>query len=255
MLEDANCKDFRPLISLIVPVYNDEKRIGGEMNTLARFLDQKSSSWEIILVDDGSKDGTWSEILKLVRSWKREMRGIRMDSNQGKGAAVAAGMKEATGEYLFFMDADLPYDLEVIWASLRRLEEEGVGVVVGDRELPQSESKVDYPWRRVWTKKVFSWLTWKLVIQGFPDTQCGFKGFRYQVAQDLFANLMVKGFGFDVELLVMAVENGIRVERVPVIFLQHQNSNIELMRDSLRMGLDLLRISYRRRRGHYRWDR
>ena len=84
MLEDANCKDFRPLISLIVPVYNDEKRIGGEMNTLARFLDQKSSSWEIILVDDGSKDGTWSEILKLVRSWKREMRGIRMDSNQGK---------------------------------------------------------------------------------------------------------------------------------------------------------------------------
>ncbi len=96
-------------------------------------------------------------------------------------------------------------------------------------------------------------MTGKLVIQGFPDTQCGFKGFRYQVAKELFSNLMVKGFSFDVELLVMAVENGIKVERVPVKFLRHQESSLNLMVDPFRMGLDLLRIAYRRRRGHYRW--
>ncbi len=178
-----------------------------------------------------------------------------MDFNQGKGAAVAGGMKEATGEYLFFMDADLPYDLEVIWTALEKLHEEGVDVVVGDRELSQSESKVDYSWERVWTKKAFSWLTSRLVIQGFPDTQCGFKGFRYQVAQYLFTNLRVKGFSFDVELLVMAEENGIRVIKVPVKFLRHQDSSLDLIKDSLHMGLDLLRIACRRRMGQYKWAR
>jgi len=248
-------RDVRPLLSIIVPVYNDEKRIAGNMETLVRVLDRKGSSWEIILVDDGSGDQTWEEIQRCIESLGEAMVGIRLNPNQGKGAAVAAGMKEATGEYLFFMDADLPYDLEVIWMSARRLQDEEVGAVVGDRELAQSETKVDYSWRRVWTKKAFSWLTRKLVIQDFPDTQCGFKGFRYQTAQELFTNLRVKGFSFDVELLVMAVENGIRVERMPVRFLRHQGSSLNLVGDSLRMGSDLLRIAWRRRRGHYRWAR
>jgi dolichyl-phosphate beta-glucosyltransferase len=243
------------LISVVVPVFNEENSLVTNMAALAKFLDGKGLSYEIILVDDGSKDQTWMEIQRCTESWATQVRGLRMNGNQGKGASVAAGMKKATGQFLFFMDADLPYDLEVLWASLRILQGDDVGVVVGDRELPQSESRVDYSWKRVGTKRVFSWLTSKLVIQGFPDTQCGFKGFSHRVAQELFPKLMIRGFSFDVELLVMAVENGIRVARVPVKFLRHQGSSLNLMLDPIRMGLDLMRIAYRKRMGHYRWDR
>lgn len=239
------------LVSVVIPARDQAARIGRNIGVVLDFFQANGISGEVVAVDDGSRDRTWAEIEAAAGRWGHSVRAIRLATNQGKGAAVATGMREAVGAYLFFTDADLPYDLEAVPRGLAAMRGGRADVVVGDRCLRQSRSRAAYPWQRDAAKRVFSFLTEAMVLKGFPDTQCGFKGFRREAAQLLFPRLRVKGFCFDVELLVMAMEQGLRVERVPVIFLEHGASSVHLVRHSLQMFVDLLRIAYRRRKGAY----
>lgn len=241
----------RFLVSVVIPARNEEARIRRTIGAVLDFFQAKGISGEVVAVDDGSRDRTWAEIEAAKSRWGDGVRAVRMAGNQGKGAAVAAGMRDAVGGYLFFTDADLPYDLDAIACSLAPMESRVADVVVGDRCSPQSRSQARYPWQRDAAKRVFSLLTEAMVLKGFPDTQCGFKGFHREAALDLFPRLRVKGFCFDVELLVLAVERGWRVQRVPVTFLEHGASSVHLARHSLQMLVDLVRIAYRRRAGVY----
>jgi dolichyl-phosphate beta-glucosyltransferase len=239
------------LVSVVIPARDEEAGIRPNIGAVLDFFRHRGIDGEVVAVDDGSRDDTWAQIQAARGERGDGVRAVRLMRNQGKGAAVAAGMREARGAFAFFMDADLPYDLEAIDHGMARMQRQEADLVVGDRCLRQSRSQASYPWRRGAAKRVFSLLTRILVIKGFPDTQCGFKGFRREAALDLFPRLRVQGFCFDVELLVLAVERGWRVERVPVTFLQHGRSSVHLARHSLQMFVDLVRIAYRRRAGVY----
>ncbi len=253
MSSEVSVQDPR-LVSLVIPARDEEARIRRNIGVVLEFFLGKGISGEVVAVDDGSRDRTWEEIQAAEGQWGHRVRAVRMDKNRGKGAAVAAGMRDASGLYLFFTDADLPYDLDAVTCGLAAMETRGAHVVVGDRCSPQSRSKARYPRERHVAKRVFSLLTEALVLKGFPDTQCGFKGFRREAALDLFPRIRVQGFCFDVELLVLALERGWRVERVPVSFLRHDTSSVRLARHSLQMLLDLLRVAYRKHSGVYGRD-
>ena len=229
-----------PDLSIVIPAYNEESRIEPTIRDMIVYCQNGGRSFEIILVDDGSRDGTSMVGRKLAEEFP-ELRLIRLAANHGKGYAVRAGVVNAIGSLVLFADADGATPI----AEIERLEsalDSGADVAVGSRALRATGIRVHAKLYRHLIGRTFHFLVECLADGGVKDTQCGFKLFRSRVAQDLFSRMRMNGFSFDVELLVMARQRGYRVAEVPVNWTHQPGSKVQLTLDSIRMAADLLRI-------------
>lgn len=189
-------------LSIVVPAYNEDARISLTIIKTCEYLDARGESYELIVVDDGSSDQTANTVAALTERWPR-LSLIRLSHNQGKGAAVRAGMLAAKGRHRLFMDADLATPIREL-DKLMSHAARGCDVVIGSRGLPSSDIRTRQPRVREFMGKTFNRIVRRLVMDGIMDTQCGFKLFTADAAQQLFAQQTTDGFAFDVEVLMLA---------------------------------------------------
>ncbi len=247
-----------PHLSVVIPAYNEARRIQGSLEKVQGFLESQSYSSEVIVVDDGSGD----ETAAIVERFAGEHRGVRLIRNdhRGKGFTVRMGMLQAEGEYVVFTDTDQSTPIEEINAFLPLLEKD-YAVVIGSREALGAR-RYDEPWLRHFTGRVFNWVVRLGTGQPFMDTQCGFKAFRREAAQRIFGGVrlygadapLVKGAmvtGFDVEVLYLARKFGYRVKEQPVQWYYATASKVNLLRDSWQNFGDVLRVRLFDLRGAY----
>lgn len=230
-------------LSIVIPVYNFEKRLGESVKTLGMFYanyKSRNEGLEIIFVDDGSTDNTRFLLSKMMSPF----RSIHLDRNQGKGAAIKAGMADARGEYIFFTDIDIPYDLEAIDRAFVEFQK-GHGIVSGSRYLAGSSSTQPRKLVRRLSSKVFSSLANLVLISHVADTQCGFKGFRSEVAKDIFSEIRSSGFTFDVEMFYHAQKKQIPTAFIPVLLIDNSDSSVHVFKDSIKMSLDIFKLYIR----------
>jgi|YNPBryunderm2012_1023409.scaffolds.fasta_scaffold00025_16 dolichyl-phosphate beta-glucosyltransferase len=229
-----------PLLSVVVPAFNEEKRLGLTLRKIMDYLDSRSIQAEIIVVDDGSSDRTAEKAREVLSNWP-EFKVLKLSENRGKGAAVKEGMLAASGHLILFTDADLSTPIEELEKMLP-LTREGYEVVIASRALPGAEIKRKQSWLRRNMGKTFNFLVQLLLIKGIKDTQCGFKLFRQEAARKIFSQLQCQGFAFDVEVLWRARKFGYKIAQVPVVWVNSPESKVRLFRSSIRMFLDLLKI-------------
>jgi glycosyltransferase involved in cell wall biosynthesis len=233
-------------LSIVVPVYNEARRLPILFAALDEDAQREASRAgleliEVLAVDDGSTDST-HEFLEARTSADARFRTVRLDRNRGKGAAVCTGALEATGRYLLVTDVDLSTpltELDKLMAAIR----DGNDVAIGSRGLPASNVVVHQPPHRELMGKSFNALLRLLTGMPYRDTQCGFKLFRLDRTRVLFEIQQIEGFAFDAELCLNASRLGLSVAEVPVLWRDNRDTRVRILRSSLRMALDLLRIA------------
>ena len=238
-----------PDLSIVIPAYNEAARLEGTLREIVSYCRKHHQAFELILVDDGSRDETSSVARRLSRELP-ELRLVRLAANHGKGYAVRAGVLNAVGTRVLFADADGSTSI----AEIERLEaalESGADVAIGSRALHAAGIRVEARLYRRLIGRTFHRLVEWLADAGVKDTQCGFKLFRSSVAQDLFSRMRMNGYSFDVEVLLMARRRGYRIAEVPVNWFHKPGSKVRLTVDSFQMAMDLFRIRGNWLRGEY----
>lgn len=232
-------------LSLVVPAYNEESRIGGSIKRILDFLKSKPYTWELIIVDDGSSDGTSAVAL----SAGADIVHLRNETNKGKGYSVKRGILAAQGESIFFTDADLSTPIEEIDKCLPALGQ--ADVVIGSRALPESIITLHQPMHREAMGRLYNKFVRIAALPGIKDSQCGFKGFAKKAAQDIFSRQRLTGFGFDVEVLYIAKRLGYRIVELPVTWHNSTASRVRPVKDGLVMLGDLIRVRLNDSKGFY----
>ena len=236
-----------PFLSVVIPAYNEEQRIGRTIEALVEFLNKQSYTWEIVVVENASTDLTAKEVTK----WADQVDGIKLLYQRlaGKGRAVKRGMLAATGELRFMYDADMSMRPDFIPTFLSSLNH-GYDVVIGSRQIKHARRIGEPPGRHV-MGRVFNRVVSVAAVKGFYDTQCGFKCFRGEVADELFQMQHTEGFAFDVELLFLANKRGFSVIEIPIDWYYNELSKVRLIRHSFEMLRDTLLVRWRDLRGMY----
>ena len=229
-------------LSIVIPAYDEEAYLPATVAAARQYLEGCGRTYEILVVDDGSQDRTYT-IAKGLAAEDPRIRALANGVNCGKGYTVRAGMRAARGKLKLFMDADGSTAI----SELPRLEEKiaaGYQVVIGSRALPSAETKIEARWYRVVMGRVFNFLVTVLIVPGLTDTQCGFKLFTREAAERIFALQTAERFSFDVELLLLARVLGFKIAEVPVNWRHMPGSSVHLVRDSLAMFCDLFRFRW-----------
>jgi dolichyl-phosphate beta-glucosyltransferase len=239
----------RPHLSIVIPAYNEARRLERSLRSIAGFLARLDHSRELVIVDDGSSDGTFEVIQSIGAALDLPVRGIRYEVNRGKGYALKVGFAHARGERILFADADLATPIEEL-SSLYVALEEGCDIAIGSRKMAGAEIRVHQPWVREQMGKVFTWLV-RTFLADVSDATCGFKMFRGEVGRDLFSRLRVDDWAFDAELLFLARRRGYRIAEVPVSWEDQSGTKVRLLRDAWSSARGLLRIVWNQRRGLY----
>ena len=240
----------KPDLSIVIPAYNEEQRLERTLRDIDRYLDVAGRTAEVIVVDDGSRDGT-SVLVRRLRAELGALRLIRLPQNRGKGYAVRTGVVNAVGEKVLFADADGATPIEEVERLEAAMARESADVAIGSRALRGVGTEVRARLYRRLIGRFFHLLVSALTVRGFKDTQCGFKLFTARAADDLFSRMRMNGFSFDVELLLLAQRGGYRVAEVPVNWEHQPGSRVNLVLDSLRMARDLFVIRNHAMRGRY----
>lgn len=226
-------------LSVVIPFFNEEKIASDTIGRVSAYLDLKGNSWEVIAVDDGSTDRTMS-VLKETALKEPRLKVLVNDRNRGKGFSVRRGALEASGTYLLFTDADLATPIKEVDLLLKALDE-GFDIAIGSRALRGSIVQ-NQPFKRYLSGRLFNLLVRMLLFGDFKDTQCGFKCFKKKAGQWVFSNQKLEGLCFDVELLYLAKRQGLKVAEVPIMWQDRSESRIRLIKDSVRMFRDLMKI-------------
>jgi dolichyl-phosphate beta-glucosyltransferase len=227
-------------LSVVVPCYNEEQRLPRTIELIERFLDARGGLYELILVDDGSADGT-RKVMEQAAARHAGVRIVAMPRNRGKGRALAEGVKVSQGETVLVTDADLSTPIE----ELEKLEAalaSGAGIGIASRSVKGSRVELAQPIYRVLMGKAFNLIVQAVLLPGIWDTQCGFKLFRGDVARDVFAGLTTDGFGYDPEVLYLAKRKGVRIAEVPVVWRNSAPTKVMAVRSSLDMFRHVLRV-------------
>jgi glycosyltransferase involved in cell wall biosynthesis len=240
-------EDSRPVVSIVVPAFNEGARIGDSIQKIDTFIRQSGLCMELIVVDDGSSDDT-SRVVR--RSRAKGLRLIQNDRNHGKGYTVRQGVLAASGTYVLFTDADLSAPIEELKKLLDVAMKENVDVVIGSRAdrkyIDKRQSAV-----REFGGIVFNFMVRLFLGLRLRDTQCGFKLFRLERARRIFEQQTTLGFGFDPELLFLAKRNGLTIRETPVRWSHAEGSKIRLLRDGANMFYDLVKIRWNALIGRY----
>lgn len=234
-----------PELSVVIPAYNEARRLGPTLDRVAAYLAARGVGHEIVVVDDGSTDTT----AELVRAHPAPgLRLVEQGVNRGKGAALRRGVAESRGERVLLCDADLSTPIEELPALERRLDG-GADLALGSRGVAGSDVRVHQPRYRELMGKAFNRIVRLLGVRGVQDTQCGFKLLTGDAARRLFAELRTDGFAFDVELVWLARRHGYRVDEVGVAWVDSPDSRVHPLVDSAAMLRDVALMRWRHRRG------
>lgn len=231
------------MISIVIPAFNEEKRIGGSLSKTCAYMNDFGMEYEIVVVDDGSSDGT-GRIVDRVAKDARNVRRVRYEKNRGKGYALRTGVLVTKGEFVLVMDADLSTPMEELRKLMPYLSDGGFDIAIGSRALALSDIIRKQPWWRRGMGKTFNKIVRALVIGGFSDTQCGFKLFKGEIARRLFGEAKIDRFAYDVEILALARKKGYGIAEAPIQWINSPESRVDPVRDSLRMLADLVRIRF-----------
>ena len=239
----------RPYLSIIVPAYNEAERITPTLRAVQAWVAAERVAAEILVVDDGSRDGTRDVVRALARELP-DLRLIESWPNHGKGHVVRAGMLTARGTLRLFMDADNSTPISELPRLLDRIAA-GAHVAIGSRRAPGAVQQIKPPWyRRAWSR-LANRVVQAGLLDGIRDTQCGFKLFTAEAAEAIFARVKTTGWGFDLEALALARRLGYRTDEVAVAWTDDPRSKIHPLRDAWRITREFLRIRRAFRRGEY----
>ena len=236
----ANQTTDQVYVSLIIPVYNEESRMGKSLDRIINFFASEPYASEVIIVDDGSQDRTVDVIRERFGS-KDGFRIYQLPRNTGKGGAVMQGMLRARGDYLFFSDADLSVPIHSLSTFLAKLENYGE-VAIGTRQRAGASIEVHQPFYREFMGKIYTWLANWILNLKVSDLTCGFKGFRREAAKELFSRQQLKNWSFDAEILYLARLKGSRITEVPIQWRNDVRTKVRLWRDIASSFLGLLQI-------------
>ncbi len=247
-----------PFLSVVIPAYNEERRLPGTLTRVVEYLAQQAYSSEVIVVDDGSADRT-AEIVEEFGAAHPQVLLIRND-HRGKGYAVRTGMLRARGHIALFSDADLSTPIEEI-AEMLPWFERGYDIVIGSREGAGAK-RIKEPFYRHFMGRVFNAVVRLLTVRGINDTQCGFKAFRDEVAHAVFSRMKLYGenaqrvtdsmvTGFDVEVLFIGQKFGYKIKEVPVEWRYGNETKVNPLKDSWRNFRDVVLVRWNDWRGKY----
>jgi dolichyl-phosphate beta-glucosyltransferase len=239
--------DKQPYLSLVLPAYNEEQRLGASLRKLADYLGRQTYDCEILIIDDGSTDATAEVAENAAASMPErvQLRVLTHHQNQGKGAAVKTGCLAASGRYVVFTDVDLASPLEDCEGIIKALSE-SADVVAGTRVQPGGyDMRRSQPWSRRVMGRLFTFFRKRLLLPDIEDTQCPLKGFRREAAQRIFRAQRLSGWSFDVEILYLARRFGMNTVQVPVRWEHVGGSTLKMRpRMALRIFWDLLRLRF-----------
>jgi dolichyl-phosphate beta-glucosyltransferase len=238
--------------SVVIPAFNEEDRLPQYLEEIRRFFESTRWSAEVIVADDGSTDGTPGVVTELARDWPA-LKLHSLPRNRGKGAAVREGILLARGRRVLFADADGATPIAELHRLSRALDK-GADIAIGSRAVAGSDTRVETSMRRRFIGRTFHLMVSLLGIRNIRDTQCGFKAFRADVAGPLFEAVTIDGFGFDVEVMLLAQRAGFRIDEIPVNWAHVDGSRISILRDSPRMALEVMSVRLKMLAGqHGRW--
>jgi dolichyl-phosphate beta-glucosyltransferase len=237
-------KPLTPKLSVVIPAFNEEQRLPRTIEQVERFLHSRPDSYELILVDDGSADGT-RQVMDRAEARYDTVRVEALPQNRGKGRALAVGVAAARGSEVLVTDADLSTPIDEL-PKLQAALAAGAGIAIASRAVKGSRVEISQPFYRVLMGKAFNLIVQLFLLPGIWDTQCGFKLFRGDVAHDVFAQLKTDGFGYDPEVLYRAKQKGVRIAEVPVVWRNSAPTKVLAFRSSLDMFRHVLRIRFGR---------
>ncbi|RIL07453.1 MAG: glycosyl transferase family 2 [Proteobacteria bacterium] len=246
----------QPQLSIVIPAYNEQWRIPSTLIDVIDYFARLNLPYEVIVVDDGSRDQT-GHVIEKFQNITPGLRLIRLAENRGKGHAVRVGVLNARGKRILFADADGATPIAEIERLVKAIDQ-GSDVAIGSRALSSEDTKVITRWYRKYLGRVFNLMVNWWIVPEIADTQCGFKLFTAEAADFIFKRQRCDGFAFDVELLYLARRSGMRIAEVPVNWTNVPGSKVNLAVDSILMFLEILKIPLRHRtvaRGAYMKER
>jgi len=227
-------------LSIVIPAYNEEKRLGISLQKMHAYFNHKDYNYEIIVVDDGSTDKTKEVALNSAFNQTGKLRFLQNKTNQGKGFSVKKGILASRGEHILLSDADLSTPIEEIEKFTHFLET-GFDIVIGSRGKG-ADIRVRQPFYREYMGRFFNLLIQIFVMKGIFDTQCGFKLFQADPAKKIASLLKINGFSFDVEILYLARRKNYKIKEVPVTWINSPTSRVHPIIDSYKMFTELFSI-------------
>ena len=238
------------MISIVIPVFNEEKRIGKSLETISEFLKTFTEDTEVIIVDDGSFDTTQ----KIVDEYKNKMnlKVLTHKINSGKGAAIRTGVGNASGDRILFTDIDLSVPIDFL-ESFNQAMSEDIDIVNGSREHPDSKIEVKQFWLRELAGYSFTVLTNSVLQVGVSDFTCGFKLFRREAARKIFAKQLINRWAFDAETLFLAKKYRFEVKEMPVVWRHGEGSKVRFPQDLIDSFFGLFQIKINNFLGKYEY--
>ena len=234
-------------LSIVIPSYRSAKVLENNLPYLLLFLQEQNYASEVIIVDDGSKDSGATERVAIQHNCSD----LAYPENRGKGFAVRTGMAVAQGDICIFTDADIPFETSAIEAIIHAIQVKEFDVVIGDRGLQASNYFTKISSQRRLGSGFFTFIVGRFITTGISDTQCGLKGFRKNVAADLFGKSRINGFTFDVELVYISLKRNYDIKKIPVNLRSQDGNSVNIFKHGFKMVLDLFILKINHLRGYY----
>lgn len=235
-------------LSVVIPAYNEEERLKKTLPKILEFFRKKSYTKEIIIANDGSRDGT-AELVKQLKKGSKLLKLVDCPNNQGKGAALRQGFAKTKGEWVLFMDADLSTPLKELDGFWQYTKDHTV--VIGSRKMSGANVTKRQSFMRENLGKVFTFLTNTLATKNLSDVTCGFKLFQGDLGRDLFARGVLNDWSFDSEILFLAQKKGASIKEVPVKWQNDPRTKVNMLNDGINAFLGLLKIRLNDLMGKY----
>lgn len=238
-----------PKYSIVIPAYNEQARILATLESVVSCIRQRDWSAEVVVVNDGSRDGT-ADVVRAFAADAPEVRLLENPGNRGKGYSVRSGLLQAFGEVVMFTDADLSAPIEEAEGLFDAIAE-GADIAIGSRWLERTRQTIRQPLYRQFFGRCFNAVTRIVMGLSFADTQCGFKAFTRAAAQTVFQLQTIEGWGFDPEILFIALKRGYRIEEVPVSWAHDERTRISYLKDGFQMLEDIAHVRWNALLGRY----